>query len=305
MTRRTFPTLFATITLAVALGAQDWRGMGRIGGKVTDEKAQPIEGVVVKAALPTGGGTTTKTNKKGEWAIGGIARGEWQVDFEKEGYQPRRISVAVSETTRLPPIEISLVKAAPVVDANAEIRAELERAATLMGAKQFAQARVVYEALLARYAELHQLHPYIARAYYGENQHDKAIEHLRLALAKDPANVEVQLLLGNILVEKGDAEEGKRILAGIDESRVKDPTIFINVGIAMLNQNKPADAVPYFEKAITRFPESPDAYYYRGIAHLQLGRTEEAKADLTKFVAMAPDAPETPTAKKILEQLKN
>ena len=95
------------------------------------------------------------------------------------------------------------------------------------------------------------------------------------------------------------------MLASIDEAKVADPAIFLNAGIALLNDKKTADAVPWFDKAITRFPTHPDAYYYRGISYLSLGKTAEAKADLEKYISIAPaDAPEVATAKKILETMK-
>ena len=48
--------------------------------------------------------------------------------------------------------------------------------------------------------------------------------------------------------------------------------VFVNVGINLMNQNKAKDAMPFFEKAIARFPDSPDAYYYRGMANCRSGR---------------------------------
>ena len=98
---------------------------------------------------------------------------------------------------------------------------------------------------------------------------------------------------------------------------MKEPAIFVNVGINLMNQNKAKDALPFFEKAIARFPNDPDAYYYRGLTNVQLGSAiapdnkEEGdkllaagKADLQKFVAMAPADPNAEVAKKMLEQLK-
>ncbi|HUE87650.1 MAG TPA: tetratricopeptide repeat protein [Vicinamibacterales bacterium] len=306
------PLIRAAIIVAMSVAllsthaaAQGWKGMGRVAGKVTDESGQTIEGVVVKAYLPAEqGGTEVKSNKSGDWALSGISRGQWQLDFEKDGYESRQVTVAVSELARLPPLTIVLKKAAPVEDANAEIRQALLKGAELMNARQFADARVIYEAILTKYPEAWQIHPLVARTYYGENAFDKAIEQLRLGLEKDPGNVEITLLLGNILVERGDAEEGKRLIDSIDEAVVKDPYVFVNVGIAMLNQQKPTEALSFFAKAIVRFPEHPDAYYYRGLTHLQLEKTAEAKTDLTKFVQLAPAAPEADTARKILEQLK-
>ncbi len=281
--------------------------MGRVAGKVVDEAGKPVPDVTVKAMLPSADneGPQVKTNAKGEWAVAGIAGGGWALDFVKDGYETKSVSVAISQFQRLPPMEIVLTRAVPVVDPNAEIKQKLTEASDLMTAKQFAKARAIYEELSAKYPEVTQFGPLMARTYYSEGDKAKAIEHLRAALAKDPGNVEVQLLLGNVLIETGQADEGKRVLESVDESKVSDPTVYLNVGISMINEGKQAEAVTWFEKAIARFPDHPDAYYYRGISKLTLGETAAAKADLEKFVSMAPaDAPELPTARKILESLK-
>lgn len=307
MTRPGAAVILGLMIAAAPAAAQEWRGMGRVAGKVVDEAGKPVPDVTVKAMLPSANnaGPQVKTNAKGEWAVAGIAGGGWALDFIKDGYETKSVSVSISQFQRLPPMEIVLAKATPVVDPNAEIKQKLTEASGLVTAKQFAKARAIYEELSAKYPEVTQFAPLIARTYYGEGDKAKAIEHLRAAVAKDPGNVEVQLLLGNVLIETGQADEGKRVLEAVDESKVTDPTVYLNVGISMINEGKQAEAVTWFEKAIARFPDHPDAYYYRGISKLTLGDTAAAKTDLEKFVSMAPaDAPELPTARKILESLK-
>jgi Tfp pilus assembly protein PilF len=283
--------------------AQDWRGMGRLAGTVVDDTGAPIEGVTVKAVRgESNGGPTVKTNKKGEFVLAGINGGNWNLDFDKPGYEPAKKSASFQEHDRNPPMAVTMKKAA--VDPNVQIRADLEKAADLVKQQRFADARAIYQSILAAHPDAYQVEPYIARTYYAEHQLDPAIEHLRAALARDPNNVEVKLLLANVLTEKGSGDEARQLLASIEESKITDPSTFVNVGIGLINQKKPEEALPWFEKAIAKFPEAPDAYYYRGITELQLGRNDQAKADLTKFVAMAPNAPEAKTAKGILETLK-
>lgn len=277
--------------------------MGRVAGKVTDESGAAVEGAEVVATMGQGR-FAVKTNRKGEWAIGGLGRGEWALDFSKDGYEKRSISVGVSDSARVPPIAIVLKKAAPVVDPNAEIKLELEKAGQLLKGGKHGEARTVYEALLAKYPEAYQLHPLIARTYSAENQHDKAVEHLKTALAKQPDNVEWKLLLGSELAVAGRADEAKATLASIDESVIKDATPYLNIGISLYNANQAKEAQAYFDKAVTLFPAEADGYYYRGLTHLQLGNNDAAKADMTKFVELAPNAPEAAMAKKILAQLK-
>ena len=303
----------AAILLSVTTStAQEWRGMGRVGGFVLDdESGQPLEGVVVKATLPTAGNRgpdESKSKKNGEWAVGGVARGEWAVDFSKEGYETRSISVGITEMGRIPPMEIRLKKKAAAVataDPNVEIKDKLTQAAAMMNAKQYAEARQIYEALATQYPQVKQFRPLIARTYHAEGNKAKAIEELRKAAAADPENIEVKVLLGNTLMEDGKADEARQILESLDDSKVTDPAMFLNAGIALVNERKHAEAIPWFDKAITRFPQHPDGYYYRGIANISLGKSAEAKADLEKYVSMAPpDAPELATAKQILASIK-
>lgn len=297
-------TVFGLVValVAPAAHAQAWRGMGHLAGKVTDEQGKPLEGVTVKFDLPGSGGTQAKTDKKGEWALGGIARGAWHLDFEKPGYNTARITVLVEELSRVPPIQTRLKPAPP--DPNDVIQGELLKAAGLLNETKFPEARAIYESILAKYPQAYQVEPLIARTYYGEKQFDKAIEHLKIAVEKNPTAIENKLLLGNILIEQGRAEEGRQVLASVDDGAVKDPTTFVNAGIGLLNQNKPDKALGYFEKAIARFPQSGDAFYYRALVRLQKSDIEGAKADLKKFLELAPNAPEAAAARKALEQIK-
>ena len=299
--KRLFPfvLILLIVAFASAASAQSWRGMARMTGKVTDEEGKPLEGVKVKLALPGAGGTELKTNKKGEFEIGGLARGDWQVDFELSPYEGRKITVAVAELTRTPPVEIKLK-----LDVNEAIRVEVVKAAELMGQGKYAEARASYEAVLKKYPSAYRLEPYIARTYYLEKNNDEAIKHLKIAIEKDPSDVATKLLLGNILMDTGRMDEGRVLLDSVDDSAVKDPAIFVNIGISLMNQNKADAALPYFEKAVKNFPDKGDGYYYRALIRLQKGDTEGTKADLKKFLELSPNAPEAAAARKALEQLK-
>jgi tetratricopeptide (TPR) repeat protein len=301
-------TIIALAVAAVVLApvAQEWRGVGRVGGRVVDEAGQPVPGVAVKGTLPRAGnrGPDSKSNARGEWALGGIAGGEWNLDFSKDGYETHRISVTVMEASRIPPMSIVLKKVA-AAEPTVAIAEDMARAAALMNSRQFAEARKIYEGLAAKHPDIKQIRPLIARSYYGEGNKAAAIEHLRQALAEDGENAEVKILLASTLMEQGQADEARQLLTTIDESRLTDSTVFLNAGITLLNDKKTEEAVLWFDKAVTRFPAEAHGYYYRGISYLSLGKTVEAKADLEKFVSIAPaDAPELATAKKILETLK-
>ncbi|MGE5361528.1 MAG: carboxypeptidase regulatory-like domain-containing protein [Bacteroidales bacterium] len=304
------------LAFAASASAQGWRGQGHVNGKVTDESGKPLEGVVVKMVLPSEkGAVDTKTDKKGEWSIGGIGRGNWQVDFEKPGFETRRIAVQVDELSRQPPIPTTMKVAAP--DANKIIADGLATANGYVKERKFAEAQAVFADLLTKYPQAYQLELQIARAYDAEGDYDKEIEHLKKYIAHDPDNVAVKLLTGGVMIAKGNSDEGKALLQTIDDAKVPEAAVFVNAGITLLNKNKPKDALIFFEKAVNRFPGSPDGYYYRGVTQLGIGSSISAddkeggakliqagKADLTKFLAMAPNAPEAEAARKMLESVK-
>jgi Tfp pilus assembly protein PilF len=299
----------AAAVVMVALAAPTWaqsHGQGHMAGVVKDESGQPIEGVQVKAVKQ--GETdvfTDKTNKKGEWALNGLASGAWNLDFSKPGFETRSITLPFSEFNRVPPMNVAMKKAVVKVDPNAEIKSELQKAAPLLEQGKYAEARAIYEGVMQKYPDVWQVEPLIARTYAGENNTDQAIVHLQNALQHDPENVEVKLLMASMLVDQKKVEEAQKYMDSIDMTKVKDPVVFLNAGITLINQGKAADALPIFDKVVTNYPDDAEAYYYRGRCELALGKFPEAKTDLQKFIGMpGADPAQVEDAKKILDQLK-
>jgi predicted Zn-dependent protease len=295
------------VVLACAMPARaQVRGQGHMMGTVKDESGQPVEGVQVKALKQGETQTLTdKTNKKGEWAFNGLASGQWNLDFVKDGYETRSITVPFSEVQRQPPVDLTIKKKVVQVDPNALIKDQLQKAAPLMEAGKFAEARAIYESLLQQYPTAWQIEPLIARTYVGEHKPDEAITHLQNVLQKDPDNVDIKLLLASVYVEQKRTDDAEKVLDSIDMAKVKDPVVFLNAGITLINQNKAAEALPIFEKVVANYPTDAEGFYYRARCELALGKFPEAKADLQKFVAMpGADPAQVEDAKKILEQMK-
>ena len=88
------------------------RGLGRIVGKVTDGGGAPLPGVAIKATLSGMAGSIDSTSDDaGAWAVAGMAKGEWDVVFEKAGYGSRRAKVILpAEMARVPPIVVAMQK---------------------------------------------------------------------------------------------------------------------------------------------------------------------------------------------------
>jgi tetratricopeptide (TPR) repeat protein len=300
--RTTVVVLIAVLVAAAALAQS--RGNGRINGKVVGEDNKPIQDVEVKAVkVGESEVFATKTNNKGEWALGGLGQGEWNIDFVKPGMETVQKAMGVRDG-RNPAVNIAMKVAPP--DPREEINKEMERAAEHIRGGRIPEARKIYEDLLAKFPNVHQFHTFIARAYAGESNMAKAIEHTKIALEKEPENVETKLLLAELLQSAGQKEDAAKLLETVDITKAKDPFVFVNVAINKINDNKAPEAVELLTKLIAQFPNENQLYYYRGRAHLAASKFDEAKVDLEKFVAAAPAGveKELEDAKKILEQLK-
>jgi tetratricopeptide (TPR) repeat protein len=302
---RPLALLLALALLAPITASAQVRGESRITGKVVDEKGQPIADVAVRATKAgESEAVEAKTNNKGDFTLAQLASGEWTVEFSKDGYDPQSGKVPIPEGTASRNVNVTLV--VKQVDPNIELQAELKRAEGMMRAGQYADARKVYEDLLAKHPTVHQLHRFVAAAYAGEKNYPKATEHVRALLEKDPGNVENKMLLADMLIEQGQNDEGLALLKEVNVAEVKDPFPFINGAIALIRGGKAEEAIAMLNPVVARFPTQPELYYYRGRAYVSAKKLPEGKADIEKFVAMAPPtAQELGDAKKILEQLKD
>jgi len=285
--------------------AQDWKGQGRLAGKVLDEEGNPVPGAQVKLELAGRGGPEEplETDKKGKWAIFGLAGGRWNIDIVAEGYVPRRLVATISQTSRLPPMKIQMEKAQPV-GPPPEVLEAIEKGDTAYKEGRYAEARVEYERLLELRPDLGStLHLQIARCYKGEGNVEKELEFLDSVLAEDPDNADVRTLMAMEAIEGGMLERGLELLAQIDATTVTDPDIYYNIGVSFLNKSRPEEAVTYFTKAVDLAPDYVDGYFQRALTQFGAQKYEECRVDFEKVLELSPEGPKAETAKKVLEQL--
>ena len=303
------------VLTASASWAQEWKGNGRLTGKVVDEQGKPLERVTIRAAFPAVvGALEAKSDKKGDWAIDEVAEGTWQLLFEKDGYHPGQATSEVDESGRATAVRTTLKK---VFDPNAFIQAEAKKAEDLMAQKKFAEARAVFQAIIAKVPEIAgPMQVNLARTYYGEGALETAIELLKKGVAATPGNAQPRLLLLNMLLEKGSIDEASQLLGTIDQAAISGPEVYLNFSSALITAKKPTEALAYLEKAVTRFPQAPQPYYYRAVALIEVLNTKtdpkdparidllaRIKADLEKFLQISPTGPEADEVRKLLEQI--
>jgi tetratricopeptide (TPR) repeat protein len=312
-TSRTLLFLLVASALALPVSGQDWRGRARLDGWVKDAKGQPIADAKVELKKESGAGpSAVRTNKKGYWAVLGLVGGPWNVDVSAPGYETRKLAVSLSEASRVPPMMIELEPSGPSApaagaappDAGAEIRAAVEHGNQLLAEKKYVEARAEYEKALQKLPGSTAILKGIAQTYGAEGNSDKAIETLREIAVLDANDHDNRVLLASLLLEQGKLEEGKGVLETLPPGAIRDAGIYVNLGILFMNKNAPETARVYLTRAIEIDPADADSYRYRGLASVQAKKNAEAKADLKKYLELAPDGADAKEVREILQALR-
>jgi tetratricopeptide (TPR) repeat protein len=294
------------------VSAQDWKGKGRLDGRVTDPDGKPVAGAVVKLRVPgkPDQGPDLKTDGNGRWAYLGLRGGEWKITIEAPGFMQGETTLSVSEVIRANPVNYAMKpvpKAQPEQPAGLapEIVEALKAGNEALAEKRWADARAAFEKVLPVAPDNPQLLLALARSYSGEGDTEKAVEMLRRITEKEPQNWTAWLLMANMLLEKGRLEEGRAALEKVPAESITDPNVYINVGVLFMNQKKNDEAEGYFSKAIEVAPGQFDGYYFRGLARVGLHKYADARPDLQKVVELAPaESSEAKEARQLLDAIK-
>ena len=145
------------------------------------------------------------------------------VEVAKEGLETNKQVVEI-RNDKVPPVNMTIAKEVAKADPTVEINAAVAKAAELAQAGKIPEARKIYEDMLAKYPTVYQLEGLIARTYAVENQPAKALEHVNLALEKEPTNVEMKVLKADLMMETGDkVGAGNPQLGGLDAGQGSSP----------------------------------------------------------------------------------
>ena len=311
---------FGLVSAAV-LPAQDWRGRARVDGVVKNDKGEPVEGATVKLSWgrSAGGGPEQKTDKKGKWAVFGLAGGPWNVDVEAAGYKAHKTRVSLSEGGgRNDTVEIQLEpapEAAPSAAAppapqlmvggqkiSPETNAAIEAGNAAVATKNWAVARENYVKALAELPDNASLLNRVAYAYLGEGNKDEALRYARLAAEKAPEDSGPWQLIAELEIGKGNAAAGLEALSKIPPEKIVDNSLYMNAGIHLYNKKQLSDAEVAFDKAIAIKPDA-SAYYYRGLTRLQEKKNADAKADFEKALELDPNGPDARDIRDLLKTI--
>jgi tetratricopeptide (TPR) repeat protein len=284
--------------------AQTYKGKARIKGFVFDEEGNPIEGVTVNLYSIKGeAGFNVETDAEGKWVASWIRGGAWNVDFEKIGYMPKKISINVKSYGRNPDIEVTLEEVEGLV-ISPELEDELGMGNDLYEQGQYQEAIAVYEQMLVDHPDAYIVNLNIGNAYFQMEEYDTAFTYYQNVLDADPDNVRAKLQIGNALANQGKNAEALEWYNKINFQEIDDTTVLYNIGTNYYNQGQYKDALKYYERTLELDENFLDAVYQAGLANLSLGKNQEAIQYFELYLEKDPDSQRATQVQGFLDYLK-
>lgn len=280
------------------------QGKARMKGKVTGQDGNPIAGVNVKLYSFRADSTmTTRTDAKGEWKAMWVRGGKWNIDFEKSGFAPKKISSNLKEDTKITFIETTL-EAVKGPSIKKEMMKDFEKANTLFDAKKIDQALAVYEKIVTEFPDAYAIYLNIGNCYFEKEDYPKAIEAYKKVAEKEPKNTGIILSIGNSYSNMKKIPEALDWYDKIEVEKITDPVVLYNIGVFNFNAGKIEDSLRFFKRSTEVKEDFKDGWYQLGMCYMSVAKNKEAIAAFEKYLQLDPDSQQARQVKEILKALK-
>jgi tetratricopeptide (TPR) repeat protein len=273
----------------------EWRGDAQVSGKITDETGKGIpEAKVAFIFVKANDGFFATTKKNGEFSAKDIKEGEWRLQIEAPNFITIRQPLTIAGKNA--PLNVTLKR-----DNSPEL---LTKAEALFKAGQNAEARTEYLTVLAAHPELTAINRAIAYTYGREKNHVEALKYLDLAIVSNPNDAILFQLAAASAIQLSDYPRAMAYLTKIDDAMLSEPSMLSDAAVNLVNKQRSAEAIVILDRVIARFPNDPDAYFYRGFAKMKASKSADAKPDFEQYLALAPAGPQAAKAKELLAAIQ-
>jgi adenylate cyclase len=155
---------------------------------------------------------------------------------------------------------------------------------TLDRALELAQKAVALE------DSLPLVHSLLGYVYLWRKQHEQAVAEAERAIALDPNGAEGYVGLAHILKWIGKPEEAIGLVEKAMRLNPRYPFSYLfELGLSYHLTGQYEEAISAFKKLLTRNPNFLAAHLYLAASYSELGREEEARAELAEVLRSSPD----------------
>ncbi|UZP67540.1 tetratricopeptide repeat protein [Desulfovibrio mangrovi] len=179
----------------------------------------------------------------------------------------------------------------------------LEQAAMSTRQKNFEKAETYLSACIKRYDDYAPAKSALGNLYILKGQREEAIKVYEGLVQGGAADLTVLNNLAMLYIDSNsNKEQALRIAYAAYMKAPANPAVLDTLGVVLLGNNRAADAVRVFQRAIAIVPDQPSLRYQLGRALAAAGKVAEAKKELKSALEMG-TFPESDKARKLMGEL--
>ncbi len=139
---------------------------------------------------------------------------------------------------------------------------------------------------------LYRAHSQMGQLHEKLDEPEKADQAFRKCIELNGKYSPCFVSLGNMYIDYGFSPEATAVLETGTKVNETDADMWNGMGRALLNLNRPKDAVEAYKKAKRIAPEKPDVLFGLGMAYAEIPQRKEAEETLQEFLNKAGNSPE-------------
>ncbi len=296
-------SIILILSIATLCYAQAYKGKGKVKGIIKNEAGEPISNVnITLYHVKSASSFTTSSDNQGLWFAYWIRGGLWYIDFNKEGYMTKRISITLTETATNPDIEIVMKQVKGKVIPK-EVIEKLDKGNQLYDAKKYDEAIIEYNKIIELYPDIYLINENIANCYFNKGDYQKAIDYYQKVIEKEPENTNALLGIGNSYSQT-DPAKAMEYYNKIDLEEIQDPVILYNMATFYYNEKNYEKALELYESSVKIKADFTDSLYQIGISYIALGNNEKAIQAFENFLLYDSQSEKATQVKDFISFLK-
>jgi len=315
-------SLLALALFVANLDAQLGLGDGRIKGMIYDESGQPIPDAQIEVMnLTYETKFVSASDKKGRWAISGLASGWYRVTVKKSGYQDATVEFQLSLIgQKVHTLDVTLHKEGEILMQNTAGQKPpahavlLSEGIELYNQNRYQDALDKFERFIKEQPEIYQVYINIGNCFLAMKDYGRAIDAYsrfidrvkseKGALEGDENVSRVLATIGKAYLDQGNIDKAKEYFRLAVDTFPNDAVLAYNVGEICFNQNEIDQAIEYLLIAVKIKGEWPEPHLKLGYAYLNKGKYKLALESLHNFLKLAPNHPQAPSVRTLLPRLE-